>query len=446
MMTTPDFPTPEQLETIAAQVLAYAAAQGASSAETAVHCNAALTVTIRLGDIETLEQHRTRGLGVTVYFGQRKGSASTSDWQLDALHATVQAACDMARYTAEDPHAGLAEPALLASEIKELYLDHPWPVTVAAAMEQAILCESQARAFDPRICNSEGASVTSQRHRAVYANSHGFCGGYTATRHSLSCSVIAQEADSMQRDGWYTVAREATALQTAAAVGRYAAQRAIQRLGSHRLRTRQVPVLFTPEMARGLISHFISAIRGPALYRRSSFLLDKIGEQIFPSGFYMHEEPHLPKGLGSAPFDSEGVATRARALVADGILQGYVLDSYSGRRLGMPTTGNAGGIHNVIVMPGQYTFESLIKQMDTGLIVTRLMGQGVNLVTGDYSRGATGLWVEHGEIAYPVEKITIASQLPTLFAGIQAVGKDVDQRGVIQCGSLLIENMTVAGQ
>ncbi|HXG28434.1 MAG TPA: metalloprotease PmbA [Nevskiales bacterium] len=444
---SPALPDKSILETLVSDILAEARRQGASAAEAAVNCGQALSVTVRLGEVETLEHHRSRGLGVTVYFDHRKGGASTADWSAEAVRATVQAACDIARHTAADACAGLADPERLARAIPDLDLDHPWALVTEAAIERARECEDAARALDPRIANSEGASLASQRALMVYGNSHGFLGGYASTRHSLSCAVIARsEEGDMQRDGWYTISREPGALEPASAVGRRAAERALRRLGGRRLGTRQVPVLFVPEQARGLIGHFLGAIRGGALYRRASFLLDRLGTAVFAPHIQLREEPHLLRALGSAPFDGEGVATRPRDLVRDGMLQGYLLDSYAARRLGMETTGNAGGAHNVLLAPGTLDFPGLLRELGSGLVVTHLMGQGINLLTGDYSRGAAGFWVENGEIQYPVEEITIAGRLQDMFLGIRAVGADVDRRGGIQCGSLLIERMTVAGQ
>ncbi len=439
-------PQQAQLESLVAATLAAAAGENASAAEAAVNFTSALSVTVRLGEVETLEHHRNRSLAVTVYFGRRKGSASTADWSPRAIGETVQAARDIARHTAEDPCAGLADPEHLAREIPQLDLYHPWPLEAEQAIELARACEAAALDHDPRIRNSEGGSVASQQGVAVYGNSNGFCGGYPSTRHYISCSVLSQENEGMQRDYWYTVARDARDLESGVDVGRQAAIRALRRLGGRRLDTRRVPALFVPEVARGLFGHFVGAIRGGTLYRKASFLLDHLEHRIFPPHIHISEQPHMPKALGSAPFDGEGVATRARDLVQDGILKGYVLDSYSGRRLGMQTTGNAGGVHNLIVAPGSLGFEELLRHMGTGLMVTELMGHGINLVTGDYSRGAAGFWVEDGEIRYPVEEITIAGNLRDMFAGIVAVGNDVDERGTIHCGSVLIERITVAGE
>ena len=444
--TIAPLPAREQLETLVADILAEARAQGATAAEADVSFSSALSVTVRLGEVEMLEHHRQRGLGVTVYIGQSRGSASTADWRPEAIRATVQSACAIARHTAADPCAGLADPDRLAREIPDLDLYHPWPLTAEDAIELARACEAAGLAVDPRIRNSEGGSVASHAGLTVYGNSHGFCGGYPTTRHSLSCSLIAQDESGMQQNHWYTVARDRDALETPVAVGQQAAQRALRRLGSRRLGTRQTPVLFAPELARGLIGHFIAAIRGGALYRKASFLLDRLDTPVFPEFVIIRERPHLHKALASAPFDSEGVATADRDLVSGGVLRGYVLDSYSARRLGMRTTGNAGGTHNLIVEPGPLGHEDLLRRMGAGLWVTELLGHGVNPVTGDYSRGASGFWVENGEIQYPVHEITIAGHLAEMFQGIAAVGNDVDARGGIRCGSLLVERMTVAGE
>ncbi|TCO83012.1 microcin-processing peptidase 1 [Plasticicumulans lactativorans] len=452
-LATPDSPPsrtlPERarLDGLVGDILAQARALGASAAEAAVSFSTGLSVTVRLGEVETLEYQRDRGLGVTVYFGTRKGSASTSDWRPQALRDTVRAACDIARHTAEDPCAGLADAADLARDPPDLDLYHPWDIRAEDAIALATACEDTARATDPRITNSEGASVGTHAALVVYGNSLGFLGGYPATRHSLSCSVIAQGAEGgMERDHWYTSDRDPAVLEAAAAVGRRAAERALRRLHARRLGTCSAPVLFAPELARGLVGHFLGAIRGGALYRKASFLVDALGQPVFAPHVQIREAPHLPRALGSAPFDSEGVATRPRDIVRDGVLQGYVLDTYSARRLGLHTTGNAGGVHNVIVEPGADDADALLARMGRGLLVTELMGHGVNAVTGDYSRGAAGFWVEDGRIAYPVHEITIAGRLPEMFRDLVAVGRDVDTRGNIRCGSILLERMTIAGE
>jgi PmbA protein len=421
--------------------------QGASQCEADASISRGLSVTVRLGEVETIEYQRDRGLAVTVYFGQRKGSASTADLGHQAVRETVEKACAIARYTAADPHAGLVEPEALAREILDLDLDHPWELAPEAAIELARQCEAAGRGVDPRITNSDGGSVSSQRHTGVYGNSHGFLAGFSATSHFVSCSLVAQQGEEMQRDSWYTTARDPADLEAAELVGRAAGQRAIARLGSRKLTTRRAPVAFTPDMTRGLFRHFVGAIRGAAQYRKSSFLLDAAGQQVFPAFLQMSERPHLPKALASSPFDEEGAATHDRELVCDGVLKGYVLGSYSARRLGLKTTGNAGGIHNLLVSSAGEALspEELLRRMHTGLLVTELMGQGVNGVTGDYSRGASGFWVEGGAIAYPVQEITIAGNLRQMYSDLVAIGSDLDIRGAIRTGSALIGEMTIAG-
>ena len=435
------------LQDVVAFALQEARRQGASQYEVDASLSQGLGTTVRLGEVDTIEYQRDRGLAVTVYFGRRKGAASTADLGRDAVRATVEKACAIARYTAEDPYAGLLEPEYLAREIPDLDLDHPWGLAAEDAIAIARRCEQAGRAVDPRIANSEGASVSSQRHSGVYGNSLGFLAGFAGTSHSVSCSLIAQQGDQMQRDYWYTTARDPVDLDPPETVGATAGQRALARLGARKLATRKAPVLFSPDVARGLYRHFIGAIRGPSQYRKASFLLGAAGEQVFPAFLQMHERPHILKGLASAPFDDEGAATRDRELVANGILQGYVLGSYSARRLGLKTTGNAGGIHNLIVEASGDTagHEALLRRMGSGLLVTELMGQGVNGVTGDYSRGASGFWVEDGAAAYPVHEITIAGSLRDIYRNIVAVGSDVDARGGIRCGSVLIGEMTIAG-
>ncbi|HEX4648171.1 MAG TPA: metalloprotease PmbA [Steroidobacteraceae bacterium] len=438
----------QQLIDVASLALEEARRQGASECEADASLSQGLSVSVRLREVDTLEYQRDRGLAVTVYFGKRKGSASTADLAANAVRETVGKACAIARYTAEDQYAGLVEPEALAREIPDLDLDHPWQLAPERAIELARECEAAGLAVDPRLGNSEGASVSSQRHTGVYGNSLGFLAGYSATSHSLSCTLIAQSGDDMQRDYWFTVARDAAELEAAARVGRTAGERALARLGARRLTTRKVPVAFTADIARGLLRHCIGAISGTSQYRKSSFLLNAAGEQIFPAFMQMAERPHIPKGLASSPFDQEGAATRDRELVRDGVLGGYVLGSYSARRLGLKTTGNAGGIHNLIVSSTQGALdpEAFLKRLGTGLLVTELMGQGVNGVTGDYSRGASGFWVEQGAIAYPVHEITIAGNLKPMYRHIVALGNDVDMRGGIRTGSVLLEEMTVAGE
>jgi PmbA protein len=433
---------------VATLALEEAQRQGASQCEADVSVSQGLSVSVRLGAVDTVEYQRDRGLGVTVYFGKRKGAASTADLTPAAVRETVGKACAIARYTAEDPYAGLVEPEALAREIPDLDLDHPWALAPEAAIELARGCESAGLAVDPRVSNSEGASVSSQRHTGVYGNSLGFLAGYSATSHSLSCTLIAQDGEDMQRDYWWSVARDQAELESAAVIGRTAGERALARLGARRLPTRRAPVAYAPEMARGLFRHFIGAISGPSQYRKSSFLLNAAGEQVFPAFISMHERPHIPRGLASSPFDQEGAATHDRELVRAGVLDGYVLGSYSARRLGLKTTGNAGGIHNLLVSAAQGGLdrEAFLQRLGTGLLVTELMGQGVNGVTGDYSRGASGFWVENGVIAYPVHEITIAGNLKSMYRDMVALGSDIDPRGGIRTGSVLIGEMTIAGE
>jgi PmbA protein len=437
-----------ELSATVSLVLEEARRQGASQCEADASLQRGLTATVRLGEVDTVEYQRDRGLGATVYFGKRKGSASTADLSPHAVRATVAKACAIARYTAEDECAGLADPEDLARAIPDLDLYHPWQLEPNDAVELARRCEAAGLAVDARVSNSEGASVADQRGVRVYGNSHGFLGGYASTSHTVSCVLLAQQGDDMQRDYWYSTARDPTDLEEASLIGRRAAEHAIGRLGARKLGTRRAPVLFVPEMARGLYRNFVGAIRGGSQYRRSSFLVGAAGETVFPEFLQMQERPHIPKGLASSPFDDEGVATRDRDLVRDGVLQGYVLDSYSARKLGLKTTGNADGMHNLLVTASRQsvTFDELLRRMHNGLIVTELMGQGVNPVTGDYSRGASGFWVQSGVVAFPVHEITIAGNLREMYRNIVALGTDVDARGSLITGSVLIDDLTIAGQ
>jgi len=442
-----DAPTRSQLTAAVEFILAEAKKSGATAAEAGANISQGLSVTVRLGEVETVEHTRDKGLGLTVYFGQRTGSASTTDMRLEALRDTVRAACAIARHTAEDDCAGLADPERLAKHFPDLDLYHQWHPDMPQAIELARAAETAARETDARITNSEGASLSTHEGLEIYGNSHGFLGSQASTRHSLSLSVIAQDQAGMQRDYWYTVARDPRQLEPPAGVGREAARRTLRRLGSRQLSTRECPVMFEAPIASSLLSHFVNAVRGSSLYRQASFLLDSLGKPVFAGHVRIHEQPHLAGALGSAAFDGEGVATQARDLVRGGVLQGYVLDSYSARKLKMATTGNAGGVHNLTLDPGPEPLDpgQLLKRMHTGLLVTELIGFGVNIVTGDYSRGAAGFWVENGEIRYPVEEITIAGNLREMFRQLLAVGNDVDTRGNLRSGSILIENMTVAG-
>jgi len=440
-----------ELEAVVSDALAQARACGATHAEAAASLQRGLTVSVRLGEVETIEYHRDRGLSLTVYCGQAKGSASTADLRPAAVREIARKATSIARHTAADEFAGLADPAALAREPRDLDLYHPWDIAAEDAVVLARECEAAGLACDARLTNSEGASVSTHSGVRVYGNSHGFLQGVPSTSHSVSCALVAQAGEDMQRDYWHSVARHAQALEDPAEIGRHAARRALRRLGARKLPTRRAPVLFAPELARGLIGHFVAAIRGPSQYRRTSFLLDAAGTQVFPSFLQIAERPHLQRALASSAFDAEGVATHDRELVRNGVLQGYVLGSYSARKLGLKTTGNAGGIHNLLVTAGEpgaaaeATFEQLLKRMGSGLLVTELMGPGVNAVTGDYSRGASGFWVEQGELAYPVHEITVANNLRNMLRGIVAVGSDVDLQGAIRTGSILIDAMTIAG-
>ncbi|MBS0002857.1 MAG: metalloprotease PmbA [Thioalkalivibrio sp.] len=430
-----------------AMILDHARACGASAAQAAVSHNVGLAVTVRRGEVETLEYERDQQMGLVAYFGQSKGAASTTDFSPEALRQTAEAACRIARHTEPDPHAGLPDPDEQARDWPDLQLDHPWDCPAGRAIDLARQVETAGFGVDPRVDNSEGASVSTRRAMSVLGDTQGFMGGYRSTRHSISCALVARGDGGMQRDYAYGTSRDPSWLPAGEAIGREAAERALRRLGARKLGTRQCPVLFVPEMARSLIGSFARAVSGGAQYRKSSFLLDAAGQEIFPDWMHIVEDPLLPGALGSAPFDGEGVRTRPRDLVTAGVLQDYILDSYAARRLGLRTTGNAGGARNVSVKPhpGEKGLQALLSDMGTGLLVTEMIGQGVNLVTGDYSRGAAGFWVENGEIAYPVEEITIAGNLRDVFRGIGAVGSDVDIRGNIRTGSILVEAMTVAG-
>ena len=436
----------EHLADLSQQLLERARALGASQAEVACSEERGLDVNVRLGEVETVESTRDRGIAVTVYFGQRKGSASTADLQPASLEATVAQACAIARHTEDDAAAGLADAALMAREFPDLDGWHPWALQADQAVDLALACEAAGRAADTRISNSDGASASTATSLSVYANSHGFIGRDRSSHHSIGCALIAGQGDGMQRDGWYSSALAREDLQDAAAIGRRAAERTVARLQPRSMATAQMPVLYAPEVSRSLIGSLLGAVSGGALYRRASFLLDSVGTQIFPEWFAIDERPLLRRGLRSSAFDGDGVATRNSALVADGVLRRYVLGAYSARKLGLQTTGNAGGVYNLQVKPSvDAGLLELARQMGEGLLVTELMGQGVNPVTGDYSRGAGGFRVENGEIQYPVDGITIAGNLKDMFARIEAVGSDIDPRSHIHVGSILVGRMTVAG-
>ena len=435
----------DRLKQIAGDVLDYAAQRGAGAAETEVSEGLGQTVTVRRGEVETIEYNRDKGIGVTVFIGKQRGHASTTDFSPQAVRDTVDAALSIARFTATDECAGLADEDMLAREVRDLDLWHPWGLPVERAIELATACEEAGFAVDARLTNSEGATVSTQESHFVYGNTLGFLAGYPGSRHGVWCALIAGKNDEMQRDDWYETSRDAAELPAAESVGRRAGERALRRLGARKIATTQVPVLFEAPVASSLMGHFVSAVSGGNLYRKSSFLLDSVGKPVFSPRVNISEQPHIARGLASTPFDEEGVATQPRDVVKDGVVQGYFLGSYSARKLGLRSTGNAGGNHNLVLQDTGTDFAGLLKAMSTGLLVTELMGQGVNPVTGDYSRGAAGYWVEGGAVAYPVQEITIAGNLKDMFRGIAAVGRDVLVRGAYRSGSILVERMTIAG-
>jgi len=436
--------TNEKLENLVQSCLDEAKKQGANSAEASVNIGHGFAVTARLGEIETLEHHNDRGLGVTIYIDNKKGSASTTSFEPLAIKDAVTAACNIAKFTQEDECAGLADADRMATNMKDLHLDHPWEITTEHALEMAIECEAVARSHE-NISNSDGTTVNTSRGTSIYGNTHGFLGAYTSTRHNLSCVMIAEQHNSMQRDYWFTTSRNPSNLESPTEVGNKAAARTTKRLGAKKLATQTTPVIYEANVAKSLLSHFTSAISGGALYRKASFLLDHLDKKVFSDLITITEDPFIEQALGSSCFDAEGVATQARALVEDGVLKGYILSSYSARKLGMQTTGNAGGVHNLSLRPGEQSLDEMVRDMQKGLLVTELIGHGVSNVTGDYSRGAVGYWVEHGEIQYPVEEITIAGNLKDMYQKIVAVGNDVDGRSNIIAPSILIDQMTVAG-
>jgi len=434
------------LETVAARAVELAKRLGADEAEAGVSYEEGLSVTVRMGEVESVERQRDRGLAITVYRDRKKGSASTTDFDASSVEEIVRKALSIGSFTAADEYAGLAEASLMAVDPPDLELYFPWDVDVDGATALALRAEDAARALDSRIANSEGATVTSGAGRRAYANSHGFVGSYPSSSHSLSCSVVAKSASSLERDYWYTVSRRPEDLDSPESVGEESARRAVARLDARQVSTRVVPVIYPPEVARGLFGHLIAAIRGTAQYRRASFLAGAKGKQVLSSLVDITEDPLIPRALGSSPFDGEGVVTKRRELVQSGVLQGYVLSSYSARRLGMPTTGNAGGVHNLLVRPTAGPLEELIKGCEQGFVVGELLGQGVDIVSGDYSRGAAGFWVERGEIVHPVNEVTIAGNLRDLLQNIRAIGSDIETRGVVRCGSVLVDGLTLAGQ
>jgi PmbA protein len=427
-------------------MLQYAKRQGATACAAEVSDGFGQAVTVRHGEVETIEYNRDKGISVSVYIGQRRGNASTSDFSAQAVRDTVDAALDIARFTANDDCAGLPDRDMLASVYPDLDLYHPWLLDVEQAIDLARECEQAAFDRDKRISNSEGATVNVHEAQFVYANSLGFSGGFPTSRHSVGCAVIAGKNAAMQRDYWYSEARNAIEILRVDEIGRIAAERALRRLKSRKLGTMQVPVLYEAPVAASLLGHFVGAVSGGSLYRKSSFLLDQLGKQVFSKNIHIDDIPDIPRGLASSAFDNEGVKTQRRAIVDKGVLQGYFLGTYSARKLGMKSTGNAGGNHNLVVQPGKLDFNGLRKKMDRGLVVTELLGMGVNHVTGDYSRGAAGFWVENGEIQYPVEEFTVAGNLKDMYRNSAAVGNDVLVQGSRQCGSILVEGMMVAGQ
>ena len=439
------FPDAESFKNIVAETLKMAQANGASQAEAGLSVSQGLSVAARMRSVETIEHQQDNGLGISVYFGQCKGSASTSNLDPEAIRKTVEAACDIAKYTSEDPCTGLADGDLMAQQFADLDLYHPWDISPEAVIELVLECENAALDFDAKIVNSEGASIDLNTGISVYGNTHGFLQGEHKTRHSISCSVVGESNGGMQRDYWYEISRNPDHLASATAVGLKAAERTLKRLDAQKLKTQQTPVLFVADIARSLIGHFTAAINGSAQYRKASFLLDAIDTKVFPEFLQLTEYPFESQALGSANFDSEGVAVKQAELVTDGVMRSYLLDSYAARKLGLQTTGHASGVHNLSLQDTGKSFDECVKAMHQGLLVTELMGHGVNTVTGDYSRGAAGFWVENGEIQFPVEEITIAANLKDMFAGIVEIGKDVDMRGNIRTGSILLENMTVAG-
>jgi PmbA protein len=436
-------------EQLVDSALSHARKLGASDAAAEASEGCGLSVSVRKGELENVERNRDKSLGITVYLGQKRGNASTSDFSAAAIEATVQAAYDIARFTASDPAAGLPDQDDIAKNPPELDLCHPWAITAEQAAELALECEAAALATSSLISNSEGAGVSAQQSHFFSAHSRGFRGGYASSRHSLSVAPIAGVGDGMQRDAWYSSMRDARELASARVVGRYAAERALARLNGRKIATTECPVLFESPLAAGLLGAYVQATSGGSLYRKSSFLLDSLGQAVLPSHIDVSEDPHVRKGKGSAPFDEEGVTTRARKVVDAGVVQGYFLSTYSARKLDMRTTGNAGGSHNLVMSsrltrPGD-NLDAMLRKLGTGLFVTELMGQGVNPVTGDYSRGASGFWVEGGRIAYPVEEITIAGNMKDMFMGIAAIGADAYNYGAKTVGSLLIDRMKVAG-
>jgi len=435
----------DELTHLVEEILAEAKRQGADQAEVSVSADSGLSVSVRKGELEHLEFNADRGFGITLYLGQRKGSASTTDSSASAIADTVAAARNIARFTEEDPCNGLADAELNPKSLKDLDLFHPWDIDPEGAQSLACECEEYGLVVDDRIVNSDGAQVNTNQSLRIYGNSHGFVGAYSGTRHGLSCVLIGEDQMGMQRDYWYTASRDAEDLESAHQVGEQAGQRTVGRLSPRSAPTGTYPVVFAPNMAGGLFGHLIGALSGGALYRRASFLLDSLGTQVLPEWLSLTERPHLLKSLGSANFDGDGVATYSKSFVEDGVVASYLLGTYSARKLNMQTTANTGGVFNLDIDGRKTPYADILKQVDRGMLVTELMGQGVNGVTGDYSRGAAGFWIENGEISYPVAEVTIAGNLKDVYRRIVAIGDDVDYRGNVRSGSVLVEGMTVAG-
>ena len=433
------------LEQQVAEILAQAKRQGATACEVSVSVTEGLSTSVRQAEVETVEFNRDQGFGITVYVGQRKGSASTTTTGSKAIQETVAAALAIAKHTSEDEFAGLAAAELMATELPDLGLWHPWDITPEQAIEQALACEAAGLAVDPRIKQADSTSLSTYTSCSVYGNSHGFIGGRVGTQHSLSSVLIAEQDGEMQRDYWYDYSRNAANLQTPEAIGRQAAERSLARLGSRSIATCKVPVLFSAQLASGLLGSLLGAISGGNLYRKSSFLEGALGESLFPEWFDLREQPQLVGGLSSSAFDGDGLATFDKHIVKQGVLESYLLSTYSARKLGMQSTANSGGARNLLVTHSDLDLAGMLRKMDKGLLVTELMGQGLNMVTGDYSRGAAGFWVEHGQIQFPVHEITIAGNLKQLFKNIVAIGADLEKRSNICTGSILLEEMTVAG-
>lgn len=434
------------LSALMQEVLTRAKAQGATNASVSVNHDSGFSVDIRMGQVETVSFNEDNGVSLVVYFGHQKGAASSTDTSPESIDSLITAACEIAKVSAADPCFGLAERELMTNQYPDLDLYHPWSIKPAEAVEMAMTCEAKALALDARIKNSDGVNVSTYEFCHGFANTHGGEGFLRGTRHGISCSLIAKEGEAMQRDYDYSSVRNAQDLRGLDELAASAVERTTSRLGARQIKTQKAPVLFSSRVSSGVLASFINAISGSNLYRKNSFLLDSIGQQLFPTGFKIYEQPYLPGALGSSPFDSDGVPTRNNIFIEDGRLLQYVLGIYSSRRMGLKTTANGGGVHNLTIDPTAGDLQDLLKKMNRGLLVTELMGQGVNGLTGDYSRGASGFWVENGEIQYPVEEITIASNLKTMFKTIAAVGNDINPNIATRCGSILLDEMMIAGK